>query len=140
MNPLLRGVTIEEAMTRKVVSVGMKAPVTAVLEAITSNNVTGIVVVDEKGDCRGIISTFDILGAFGGMTRAEMKRLKAEDIMTKYAIDMDKRESLDEAARVMREFNVHRLVVISGEHRRWKPIGIISSTDITRFIQRELGR
>jgi CBS domain-containing protein len=140
VNLLLRGVEVREVMSPDVISVQMGSPILEVLELITEKSVTGVVVVDKNGNCRGIISTFDLLGAFNEMTFEEIRSLKAEDVMTKYAIDIDQRESLDEASRIMQEFRIHRLVVVSEEYKRFKPIGILSSTDIVRFLRERLSQ
>ena len=48
------------------------------------------------------------------------------DVMTPYVISVERTASLDEAARQMTEYKVHRLLVMDGE----KLVGIVSSLDL----------
>ena len=98
------------------------------------NDVAGVVAVDDDGYCSGTVTTYDIL-YLRNMSIEEIKGLTAKDFMTKYTMDMRPNDILEVAGRIMKEYRIHRLFVSTGDEPiEKKPIGVISSTDIVKFL------
>lgn len=136
----LRRRKVGDIMSKEVVTVSLDAPMKEVLDLMTLNGITAIVVVDEKNYSSGLISSFDVIGLFNTHSLEEIEGLKARDVMTKHTIDVDPKDTLDTAARIMREFRVHRLVVLgSGKPGKQKPIGILSTGDLVSFLNTQIG-
>jgi CBS domain-containing protein len=94
-----------------------------------STEVTGLPVVDEGGLLVGVISQTDLLRGGGDVNSAVRKRytgLRVADLMSSPAITVDMTTPLVEAARLMRDERIHRVVAIN---QRGQPIGVLSSMD-----------
>jgi CBS domain-containing protein len=92
-------------------------------------DVTGLPVVDENGALVGVISQTDLLRGGGDVMSAVRKRytgLRVADLMTSPAITVDIDLPLVDAARLMRDERVHRVVAISDSGRA---VGVLSSMD-----------
>jgi CBS domain-containing protein len=92
-------------------------------------DVSGLPVVDEGGSLVGVISQTDLLRGSGDVHSAVRQRytgLRVADLMSAPAITVDISTPLDEAARLMRDEKIHRVVAVDGHGR---PIGVLSSMD-----------
>lgn len=91
--------------------------------------VSGLPVVDAQGQLVGVISQTDLLrGAdeHGPPVRGRWADRRVADIMSSPPITVRSLTPLAEAARLMRERSVHRLVVVDEGDRA---IGVLSSMD-----------
>jgi len=80
-----------------------------------------------------VISQTDIVRLRGGsMPTSGWHGLLVRDLMTHPAITVPASASLHEAARLMTEHRVHRLVVVA--ERDGGPIGVISESDVVREV------
>ncbi len=124
---------VAEIMTKNVITINMKEPVTKAISILTQKSISGLAVVDNAGDVVGIISAMDILKLFSG-ENPELK-YTVEEVMTPYTITITPEATLAEAAKLMLENGIHRLIVTESVTKK-KPIGIITASDIVR----ELGK
>jgi len=96
-----------------------------VAKKIIEHSVNHIVVVDDKGKLKGIVTSWDI-------TKAVAKGLKRlEEIVVKRVITTTPSELIEVASRKMMEHNISALPVID---RDKKVLGIITSEDIARIV------
>jgi CBS domain-containing protein len=125
-NKLLRDV-----MTRGVVTVHMDATVKQIAAMLSKQGVSGVAVIDNQGAAMGVISGMDILKV---MAKKNWESMMAENIMTSKVETAKPTSTIAEAARMMREKNIHRLLVLSetGIGISQRPIGILSMSDIVR--------
>ncbi|MFQ5888061.1 MAG: cyclic nucleotide-binding/CBS domain-containing protein [Candidatus Hydrothermarchaeales archaeon] len=137
---LLKKVKIRDAMKMGVITVAVDAPVSEVIDSLTKNDVSGIVVVDEFGETWGVVSSIDIVSALKDKTPEEIEEMTAEDVMTPQAIEIDPEKSLEDAARIMAEKGIHRLVIGHPHEGRRVPVGIVTSTDIIEEVQKEISK
>lgn len=137
---LLKKVKIRDAMKMGVITVAVDAPVSEVIDSLTKNDVSGIVVVDEFGETWGVVSSIDIVSALKDKTPEEIEEMTAEDVMTPQAIEIDPEKSLEDAARIMAEKKIHRLVIGHPHEGRRVPVGIVTSTDIIEEVQKEISK
>lgn len=135
---LLKKVRIREAMKSGVITVGVESSVHEVLKSLSGNHVSGIVVVDEFGETWGVISSIDVVAALKDKTLEEIESLTAEDIMTPHAIEIGPGKTLEDAARIMVEKGIHRLVIGHPHEGRRVPVGIITATDIVDEFNKEI--
>lgn len=92
-------------------------------------DVTGLPVVDEGGTLLGVISQTDVLRGSGDVHSAIRQRytgLRVGDLMSSPAITIDLSAPLSEAARLMRDEKIHRVVAVDS---RGRAIGVLSSMD-----------
>ncbi|WP_457556215.1 CBS domain-containing protein [Candidatus Pyrohabitans sp.] len=139
MQRVLRDTRVRDVMTRGVVTVKFYEPVKEVLSAMVENDVSAVVVVDDRNEAMGIISTVDVLNELKSRGEDEVRRLEAEELMTPFTVSISPESSLLEAAEVMIERRIHRLVVLHpGEIAGGVPVGILSATDVLRVLHKSL--
>ncbi len=130
-NKLLRDV-----MTRGVVTVPLDATVKEVATMLSGQGLSGVAVISPEGEAMGVISDMDILKVIG---KDDWENLPAESIMTSHIEIVKPTSTLGEAARIMREKHIHRLLIFSerGVGASQRPIGILSTSDIVREVARD---
>ena len=99
--------------------------------------ISGLPVVDEDGTIRGVISQTDLLRGTGDVNSAIRRRftgLRVADLMSSPAITVDLGMRLVDAARLMRDEKVHRVVAVDARRRA---VGVLSSMDfVTLYAER----
>lgn len=130
-NKLLRDV-----MTRGVVTVPMDATVKEAATMLSRQGLSAVAVISEDGEAMGVISDMDILKVIG---KDDWERMSAESIMTPHIEIVKPTSTIGEAARIMREKHIHRLLIFSerGVGASQRPIGILSASDIVREAARD---
>lgn len=128
--------TVRDAMHVGVVSCD---PSTTVLEAVRLMNekrLRSLVVLDFDCGLAGIVSEMDIVAARlvheGGKPWDQMT---VGEIMTNRVLTVTPDMSLQDAARILVNHRIHR-VVVSDPDDLCKPIGILSLGDIMRYLER----
>ena len=121
---------VGEVMTPNPVSISEAASLQEAAGLLNSKAITGLPVVDANGALVGVLSQTDLIKAQASPQLHESWRgLAVGEIMTKPALTILATAGLDEAARLMGERRVHRLVVTDAAAT---PIGIISASDLVR--------
>lgn len=115
---------------KDVLCVDMESTVIELIKILAKVNFTAAPVLDSNGKCFGIVSAMDVfkLIAAGG----SIQSVKAWEICSHTVIYVDPNITAVQAGQVMRENNIHHLLV-GGEN---KPIGIISTMDIVDRLHR----
>jgi CBS domain-containing protein len=128
MNP--RQLLVADVMTIDPIVVVDDSPIAEAARLIRSNSVSGLPVVDRGGSLVGVISQTDLLALqdtpIGRIIRAEVSGLRTGELMSSPAITVSMSDSLGNAARLMRDNHVHRLVALDESGR---PIGVLSTSD-----------
>ena len=135
--------TVSDVMTSRVHVAGPLAPFKLLVRLIDENGVSAIPVVDQEGVPVGIVSESDLLlkerraelDSSRDLLHAHKRRLQrakaagtvASELMTCPAITIPSDTGLGDAARLMHEKNVRRLVVVD---QRGRIAGIVSRSDL----------
>lgn len=124
------GLSVADVMTLDPVVVGVDAPVEDAERLMRERRVSGLPVVDRRGAVVGVISQTDVLDD-GGIPMALLLRrkpsgLRVGELMTSPAVVVGMTTALVEAARLMRDQRIHRVVAIDDDGR---PIGILAASD-----------
>jgi CBS domain-containing protein len=145
--------TVADIMSRDPVVVSPETPLKEAIQLIAEKRISGLPVVD-KGKLVGVISETDLMWQETGATpppyimvldsviylenpaRYEQELHKAlgqtvAEVMTKEAITTQPNQPLREAAQLMHERNVRRLLVIDPAGQ---VVGILTRGDIVRFM------
>ena len=147
MSTLLRHRTVSDVMTVRVHVASPHTPFKHLVRLIQENHVSAVPIVDRQGTPVGIVSEADLLLkelraklAADGRLRNWHRRpdRKAEgviaaDLMTSPALTVHVETPLTEAARVMQQRNVRRLVVVDD---RGRIAGIVSRSDLLQIFLR----
>lgn len=127
-----RNATVGDVMTADPVVVSVDCSLTEAAEMLEFYSISGLPVLDWSGFLAGVVSQTDIVRAEASETLAtRWSDLAVRDVMTSPALTTPRSTTLEEAARLMTEQKVHRLVVVDvGD----EPVGVISSSDLVRAI------
>jgi len=141
--------TVDEVMTRRVVTIGPQVRFKDIVEALHEHRVSALPVLDVEGGLVGIVSEADLLlkeergfreprrrieGARRRQERAKARAVTAAQVMTKPVITVKSGTSIGEAARIMHRQGVKRLVVVDETGRT---VGVVSRRDILRIFLRD---
>lgn len=124
---------VREIMSKGVISCHPYTPIQEVAKLMTDHNISALVVVNDDGTLAGIVSQTDLVNVRVHEEYWEQWRgLSAKHIMTREVVTVSPETTLKEAARLMKERGIHRLVVTEEKDGKVYPIGVISMTDIVR--------
>jgi CBS-domain-containing membrane protein len=146
---LLRHRTVGDVMTARVHVASPLTPFKLLVRLIEENRISAIPIVDTRGVPVGVVSESDLLlkewrgeleadtGPLHGwknrLERAKAGAVLAQDLMTSPAITVAATALITDAARLMHERNVRRLVVID---QRGRIAGIVSRSDLLQVFLR----
>ena len=124
---------VADLMTIDPVSIGPDAWIADAERLMELYDVTGLPVVADGGAVVGVLSQTDLLrdGAnVTGPTGRRATRLHVADVMTAPAITVDVETPLVEAAKLMQDKKIHRVVAVS---KAGHAVGVLSSMDFVRL-------
>ena len=147
---LVRHRTVSDVMTTRVHVATPSTTFKVLVRLIEENRVSAIPIVDPQGKPVGIVSESDLLlkerrseleleaGSPLHLWRRRQERAKAEgvvaaDLMTSPVVAVGADSTIAQAARVMQERNVRRLVVVD---QRGNIAGIVSRSDLLQIFLR----
>lgn len=124
---------VADLMTIDPVSIGPDAWIADAERLMELYDVTGLPVVEDGGAVVGVISQTDLLRDGTSVTRPtsrQITRLHVADVMTSPAITVDVETPLVEAAKLMQDKMIHRVVAVS---KAGHAVGVLSSMDFVRL-------
>ncbi len=123
-----------ELAQRDLIGCGRRTPVVEIVALLVENQIHGLVVLDDRQEPIGVVSQTDLVLARQGRRPEEVKALTAEQIMTPGCESCDVDTPLTEAVTKMTRLRIHRLVVVDRSEGRPKAVGVLSMTDIVRWM------
>ncbi len=113
-------------------------PDAIVADAVTTiadGHVSGLPVVEARGNLVGVISSSDILSALAESEGSEARErvfsgTEVQEIMSRQPMTIEPDATLKDAAERMLYLDVHRLFVVE----EGKLVGVVSQTDIARTV------
>jgi predicted transcriptional regulator len=148
----LLSLTAVDLMTRPLVVIPQEMSMRAAAQKLLEEHVHGAPVVDQDGNCVGVLSTTDFLywtkdcrknpGAatgskyFSPWQIVELDELPdgaVSNYMTADTVSVSPATSICELAQMMLDAQIHRLIVVEEEER---PVGIVACTDILAAVVR----
>lgn len=127
--------TITEAMHRGVVTCKVSSTADEIARIMIDNDVSAVVVTDERLDACGVVSKTDLIRCYG----KDLSTFAAADIMSSGLLTVSPDTFIHEAVQLMLDKQVHQLVIVTeaGAHRR--PVGIFTSGDAAALMAGESG-
>ena len=121
--------SIEDIMTRKVVSVEPDCPIVEVLNKLRAFRISCVVVCE--GDVPvGIISERDIVGvAYNCLAGSGEEREQASDLMSPSVTTVNVNDSFDDTVAIAEEQRIRHLPVVDEEGHL---VGLLTQTDLLR--------
>jgi len=129
---------VRDWMHKGVITCRPDTPIEEVAESMDANDISALVVVNEAGDAIGVISRTDLVNArFIQPYLKHWRGMTAEHLMSKPAISIAPDALIADAARIIQEKRIHRLVVVDNSPGQVRPIGILSVTDLAKHAGKE---
>ena len=122
-NRRLDEISVNEIMNKDLIKVEEQTNLNICARMMLENKISSIIVVDNKGDLKGIFTKSDLVEAYA---RYYPRKLKVEQYMTKKVITVAPDENLHMILLLMADNRISRVIVI----RDHKPIGIITGHDL----------
>jgi CBS domain-containing protein len=123
--------TVGELMTGDPIVANVDTPLADAAAMMDFYRISGLPVVDWEGNLVGVVSQTDLLHA---RTTAPLwsawPGLAVRHLMTRPAVTVTPDVTVEEAARIMDERRIHRLVVTTADGET--PIGVLSVSDLVR--------
>jgi CBS domain-containing protein len=130
MTTLRRELTAADLMTIEPIVVSYDALVEEAERLIRDHHVTGLPVVDEDGVLVGVISQTDLVHLDDPSVRSLIRRasvgIRVGEVMSRPPVTVLLTTTLLEAARLMTQQWIHRVVVVDEKGR---PLGVLSAMD-----------
>lgn len=141
--------TLTTIMTRDIYAVGPDTSIETAARLLTTRHIGGAPVVTRHGTPVGVISLFDLVDPDKPRTQGaghpmfyrvadghpvalgddvQLTGGRVSDVMSPFVLSIDAGATLREAAQLMVEENVHRLLVMDGT----RLVGIVTTTDLLR--------
>ena len=121
---------VGDLMTLDPVVVGVDAPLEEAERLMRERHVSGLPVVDARGVPIGVISQTDVIEDGGAplaiLLRRKPSGLRVGELMSSPAVTVADTAPLVEAARLMRDNRIHRLVAVDAHGRT---VGVLSASD-----------
>ena len=121
---------VADLMTVDPVTIAVDAPLEEVAHLCRANGISGLPVTDDAGTLVGVISQTDLVAIqdspLGRLIRSEPSGLRVGEIMSSPAVTVAMTATLREAAQLMRDGRIHRVVALDD---RGRPVGALSSSD-----------
>lgn len=117
--------TVGQAMSRGLVVCRADTPLGAAARAMTERHSRSLVVVDQHGRPLGVVTGFDLLP----FVMADQSDVTVTSLMHA-PVTISAQASLREAADMMLQHHIHRLLVVDPAQPESMPLGLISTSDI----------
>jgi CBS domain-containing protein len=119
-----------DLMTIEPVSVAVDALIEEAQRLILEYGVSGLPVVDERGELVGVISQTDFMHLqnpdVASIIHNKSSGIRVGEVMSQPAVTVSIATPLSAAARTMLDKRVHRVVVTDDQYR---PVGVLSAMD-----------
>ena len=119
----LKDVGLEEVMSKNLVTVDEKADLTLCAKLMIDNKISSIIVTDDRGGLKGIITKSDLVEGYG---KYYSRKGTVEGYMNRKVLTVTPDEPLHMVLLLMTRGKVSRVIVTRDE----KPIGIITGRDL----------
>lgn len=119
----LKEVALEEVMSKNLVTVNEQADLNLCAKLMIENKISSLIVTDDKGVLRGIITKSDLVEGYG---KYYSQRETVKEYMNKKVLTVSPDEPLHMVLLLMTRGNVSRIVVTPDK----KPIGMVTGRDL----------
>lgn len=120
---------VEEAMTKNVIVINQEKTVLEACTLYQERTVGCLLVIDNQGDCVGMLTERDIIERTICAHR-DPEKTTVREIMTSSIRTVPAKAKIEKAVEIMNEHNIKKLpVLLNGE-----VVGIITVTDLSRAL------
>jgi len=124
--------TVADVMTPDPILLSADDGLDAAAQMLEESEISGAPVVDSSGQLVGVLSETDLVHARATqLLWTHWSELQVRHLMHSPAITADPGMGIAEAAELMEEARVHRLVIVGDDQL---PIGVLSTGDVIRAV------
>lgn len=125
-------IRISDLTARDPLVVAPGDPLVEAAQKLAAHDIRGLPVVDGTGELVGVVSQTDLVRLWAS-TAGAWRDTPVRDVMTAPALTIHAAATFGEAAELMTQRNVSRLVVI--DETSGKVLGLLSDSDLVRAIR-----
>lgn len=130
MHDIATDLRVADLMSIDPITISVDASIEDTEELLREHRISGLPVVDADGRLVGVISLTDLLylavPSVRALIRHRERGIRVGEVMSTPPVTIESTATLREAARLMHEDRLHRLVAVNADGR---PIGVISAMD-----------
>jgi len=126
---------IGEVAHRGVVTCKAASTADEIARIMLDNDVSAVVVVDERLEACGLVTKTDLAACYGG----DLSTIVARDIMSPKLLTAVPETPVREAAENMLAHKIHQLVLVEGAGTDRRPLGIFTLGDVVALMAGESG-
>jgi CBS domain-containing protein len=123
-----KGTTVLQAKRLEVFTLPATATLRDAAKQMFDRQISSLVVVDAAGDLEGVITRTDLIRAHLALDDWETQPVARH--MTRDVITVTPQAVLREVADQLLDHHIHRVVVVSEEAGRRRPVSVVSSSDL----------
>lgn len=117
---------VRDVMHRGVITCGVFDSADKIARIMVDNQVSVIVVIDERFNACGVVSKTNLLELYG----EDLSETIAEDIMSDSLYTISPDSTIETAIQIMKKYQVHQLVIVTQTCAMKRPAGILTSGDV----------
>jgi CBS domain-containing protein len=102
---------------------------------MVEEDISGLVVIDEEGYLKGIITRSDLMRAYA--SGAEWHEQTVEGHMSTQVVTVTPQERLSQVAQLLLDKQIHRVVIVHPEGGKLRQVGVISDADLVYHLTKE---
>jgi CBS domain-containing protein len=121
-----------DAMNKNVLTISEDASVEEAIRALLEHHISGMPVVDYRGNLVGIITEFQLLEA---LHTPEVKKYRVRELMTRDVTTVSENTALADVAGMLVMQRIRRIPVV----RDGEVVGVIARRDLLRYIVQSEG-
>ncbi len=121
-------ITVLEAKRYGIYSCHVKSLLSDAAKRIADEDISTLVVVDDQGYLRGVITRIDLVRAF--YEREDWKTQPVEKYMSQPVVTVSPRDRLSHVAELLLNKQIHRVVVVQEEKGKQRPVAVIAAADL----------
>jgi CBS domain-containing protein len=125
---MLTNQTVLEAKRYGIIDCHQAGRLGVAAQRMVTEDVSALVVTDEEGYLAGIISRTDLLRAL--LAHKDWEEQPVSVYMNSDVVSVKPDTTLEEVARLLTEKHIHRVVVVSEEGGKKRPISVVSAADV----------
>lgn len=124
--------SVSEIMNTVLIKIGGENSSEEAAVKMSSANISSLIVTDSNGVAIGIITERDLVRMVVA-NDADSSKILVKDIMASPVVTIDPKSSVESAADLMLQNNVHHLLVVENENLG-AVLGVVTSTDFTTYL------
>ena len=105
-------------------------------QRMVDEDISCLVVVDSGGFLEGILTRSDLLRAY--ISDIQWGDLPVEEYMSREVVTVLPQDHISHVAHLLRERQIHRVVIVQNEHDKMRPVGVISDSDMVYHMVRNV--